>query len=318
MMVLRHMFGVRYVYGILSTYAQWRILWLEDADESACATDVAQCGNGAAEVEEEPPLEMPCLGGGPIVPVSGGVGLPNSVSERRCFATRVYEWDDSQLVLLLASVVKKMAQSPILAPRFLSGERLYECVTEKNMEWVVRPMRSIDLGSFGGDSQKLFVLKIFRSGGGDGVACLATDEGGACCVIKFLKVADEAAASDEANAWGRLWKLPARMRKLKNRAAVVMPYVRVFCDRKDAEACGAGREEVLEALRTIADSGYVHSDMKWSHIGAVRDGDAVRVVVIDLAPSHFRKAEQQSGDVLQLMMQALDLGHLDLEASDRE
>jgi len=38
--MLRTQYGLRYVFGIVTNYAEWRIVWLPDCDAAAHATEL--------------------------------------------------------------------------------------------------------------------------------------------------------------------------------------------------------------------------------------------------------------------------------------
>jgi len=38
--MLRTQYGLRYVFGIVTNYAEWRIVWLPDSDAAAQATEL--------------------------------------------------------------------------------------------------------------------------------------------------------------------------------------------------------------------------------------------------------------------------------------
>lgn len=40
MCMLRTQYGLRYVFGIVTNYAEWRIVWLPDCDAAAQATEL--------------------------------------------------------------------------------------------------------------------------------------------------------------------------------------------------------------------------------------------------------------------------------------
>jgi len=40
MCMLRTQYGLRYVFGIVTNYAEWRIVWLPDSDAAAQATEL--------------------------------------------------------------------------------------------------------------------------------------------------------------------------------------------------------------------------------------------------------------------------------------
>jgi len=321
MQIVRMFFGVRFVFGILSTYDEWRIVWLRDAKILARATGTP------TPLQPKPPQivlddenddvtifkRIPGAANDFVDAPPGKVEtkLP-SPKKRKCYVSKVYLRSDPELILALATVVRKMFESPIDVPRFLSGKRLYEKLDGNNARWVPRPFSALRLGEYGGNSAELFVLHIFGSGGGDGRACLAADKDGRCCVIKFHRPIYDHAALDskaicekEAAAWRTVWELPSVARCEGTRWAVVMKYVRVFSSRLDAEKSGVSQNTVQAAVDRVVSCGYEHTDLKWSHVGAYIDGDCLRIVFIDLSPTRFVQYDDERKDASGRMMRML-------------
>ena len=297
MMVMRHVFGVRYVFGILSTYHRWRVLWLDDVPTNAvaAATSLAEV---TQRCPDEPPstarqsgdpselTTIPWHGNGSGPTLQGDTEFVDGTfpDDRHCNGTVPMKWNDPELCAVLATAVKKMSRSPVQSRPFLTGSRAYERLKADGRSWCARPCQSVNLGKFASPTDELYVLRIFSRGGGDGVACLAADNDGACCVVKFP--IDPHKAEEEKELLRDIWQLDARVQTFIHRQAVVMPYVRVLRGPVDAEDLGVTREAVTGAIDRMLSKGFKHEDLKWEHIGAYRpeadDGD-ISVVLLDLA-----------------------------------
>ena len=319
MQVLRMHFGVQRVFGILSTYDEWRICWLTDSDDLALSTEsstVLVVPHVIPEEDFKAPFVLIPGSTKDIVeaPDKADMKLPNPL-ERNCHVSKVYLRTDPELILALATVIRKMYESPIEQPPFLSGKRLYQKLNTRNVLFVPRPFSTLHLGEFGGKAKELFVLYVFGSGGGDGRACLAADQKGRCCVIKFYRPArgSNDAGSEiardfcekEAEAWRAVWNLPAITRKEQSRWVVVMKYVRLFSSFLDAEQCGVSRDDVKTAVDRVVACGYEHTDLSWMHVGMYMEGNQKRIVFIDLSPSRFIKMVDDATQTRLRMMNVL-------------
>lgn len=119
MLDLRNSFNLRFVFGILSTYEEWRVLWFEDSDIAAKETSKAK-------------YDELCH-----VTSSNYCHLLDEVSVRM---TRVYRQDEHALLELLASVLYKISKSPFAEPtKFADMNRSYVYVTEESMSYKSLP-----------------------------------------------------------------------------------------------------------------------------------------------------------------------------------
>jgi hypothetical protein len=84
--------GLRRVFGIVTTYEQWRVYWLPGTDALARAEAFDDCPR-STEGEEDYEKEA-------------------TEAERVVHCSGVYEWHDSGLPLVLASVLGKMERAP--------------------------------------------------------------------------------------------------------------------------------------------------------------------------------------------------------------
>jgi len=109
--------------------------------------------------------------------------------------------------------------------------------------------------------------------GGNGSCCLGVSKGGrSCCVIKFFHKRKSSTKDEVANEELKNWEnvygklLPkCRVLNVTNGPCLVMPYLHPIPQQ--------GRQELLNdgsiegALSDFAKSGYIHTDIKWRHLG---------------------------------------------------
>ena len=161
--------GLRRVFGIVTTYEQWRVYWLGGTDALARteALDACPRSTEAEEAVEDDEKEA-------------------EEAERVVNGSGVYEWHDSGLPLVLASVLGKMERAPIygLMPAHLRP-RIHIDATRW---WWTGPCE-IEEDSTTGTAEcrrarKLVLLQDLGAGA-DGRVWKACTTGGKVCVLKF-------------------------------------------------------------------------------------------------------------------------------------
>ena len=113
MMRLRSFYGLKAVFGIMTTYSAWRICWL--------ATRASQRLASAMDIESPAPSDVYTLHDllrDEAVDLDnqgeedGGYEDRSPAEKRQIFATPVISYDSERLLPLLASALQKMANSP--------------------------------------------------------------------------------------------------------------------------------------------------------------------------------------------------------------
>jgi hypothetical protein len=147
------------------------------------------------------------------------------------------------------------------------------CFQKKTFTQGVQP------GKYLLDKCKLIYLVTSIGRGQHGDCCLGLSEDGtSCCAVKFfLKLKDDVPilqlATQELENWKKVYgndkDLPAcRVGKLPNGGCYLcMPYLKPILISKRLEET----ENVEEALRRFAKSGYKHNDIRWRHFGGWND-----------------------------------------------
>ena len=291
---MRSFYGLRDVFGIATTYEEWRVFWLQDCDEAAKNTVVA--GLGA-----EAPAKQPGLPGIPtwrrgesekMDMVNAAPATP--ITERLVHAGPVIRWDDEQLVRTLMSVLVKMTASPSSGvPELVDHAREYIQVTEHSWCWTTLPPGfavSTTSAMPRGDASS-FLLLAYIGEGGFGRLWVAAAQDGALCVIKFGKDYTMWEPDAEASVWRDAWQLNARELGLVGRRALLLPYVWT-CPRNGPSAADALQvhKATVRAIERMAASGWEHTDLtqpnddrpKWEHVGLYYEEEELCAVLIDL------------------------------------
>jgi hypothetical protein len=105
MLELRYAYGLKFVFGIISTYNHWRIVWLKDSNEVANAS--TKDNVKAAQIIDD-----------------------SADTKQIIYVSKVISYDDPELVPYFASVLWKMYLSPIDPPTgFNVHSRKFLCLS---------------------------------------------------------------------------------------------------------------------------------------------------------------------------------------------
>ncbi len=281
---IRTYMGRRHTFGILTSYDEWRIMWMPDADESALATLLPDSFNPSrvpgpsANLPTEPPDwsvdETPFLHDGiETKPTPGG---------RTFFGTRVIQWNENCLPRLLLSCIMKMMNSPMdpIAPLRLVPNRSYIYVANNEWRWEGVPTEKelVIKGSAAPSNFQHAFLLADLGGGAEGRVWLAATKLGEVCVIKFSE--DKGSLEREAMVWNKAWpQCNVVVKQLNGRWGLVMPWVKP-CSEEEFEDPGT-KEAVKKAVKRLAEIGYCHDDLHLRHVGLYRDNGTVNALLFD-------------------------------------
>eukprot|EP00835_Amoeboradix_gromovi_P006706 NODE_854_length_3699_cov_0.222500.p1 type:complete len:586 gc:universal NODE_854_length_3699_cov_0.222500:316-2073(+) len=214
MVALRNSFNVRYVFGILTTYEKWRILWFEDTNAAASATSKAVydelCMDGSANEY--------CID-----------------SEVTVCKSKIYRSSDLELIECLASLLYKMSKSPIYTPnRFIDAHSRYVFTTPKSFTYKKLP-NSLECFHYSMppvNTRNYFILSHFHRGG-DGRVALVSSMSGHLGVVKFLNDMGDMhkMLGEEANHWETLWNVDCRIISMNGQMGLLMPFCMTFNEK---------------------------------------------------------------------------------------
>ena len=301
---VRQFHGIDHVFGIVSTYREWRVFWLDDCDQIARIDDltVLQAPSSGVGVDLRPPvpewgaaaLEQPMEA---LTVTQFKTSPPLQEATRTVRAGRIMLWNDSDLVETLASVLCKMATSPATRRiALLERGRPYVDVGPTGWTWklTTAAVPTPRYWPMPHKRFKHFLLLLHLGDGVNGRAWLAMTASGAACVLKFSQSPDGSSAlQDEATRWHDIWGVTAvRVQQLANKMALVMPYV-YTCD-KAADRTPEVHAAARAAVAHMARKGWEQNDIKWDHVGLYRQDGVLRAVLVDLGDVSRVSAEQQA------------------------
>ncbi|KAJ3070316.1 hypothetical protein HK102_006711 [Quaeritorhiza haematococci] len=213
MLELRYSHGLTFVFGIITTYEEWRILWFDDTDPAARADNLEQMNALTAAAAKTP--------------------APHDVEKG--FYTRVFKHTEPALVEALVTLSHKMYLAPTHPPSsFLVSGRKFASVTATRFTWELLPKEHFRL-SYEMPSNRFdgpfFLLRSYH-GGGDGRVWLAASTKGKLAVIKYSVDGDNDSLNAEAARWREIWDVPdVRVITVMGRPALVIPFA--FHVRRD-------------------------------------------------------------------------------------
>ncbi|KAJ3259092.1 hypothetical protein HK103_002979 [Boothiomyces macroporosus] len=317
MLELRYTWGLRFVFGILSTYNHWRIVWLKDTDEIA-----------KAATKDE-------------VKASKKIDDSNDTTQY-IFGSEILSYNDSNLVETLASVLWKMYLSQIDPPNGLNVDlRKFLCLSTSYGEQIVWDQFKVGT-KFSytmpyHNIEKFILIRTYHHGR-DGHVYLASSNSGNLVVLKFLN--DNRTGKTEAEIWRKVWSSKrAKVITLYGHQVVQMPFV--FHYRKDNERHLGfmpahqwtslepirsakdllASDEIIEngkfdmekidefidnptealksALKELAKHKIVHLDIEWRHLALLpypisKDKWTVQPVMIDLSDTRKAVSEDEA------------------------
>ena len=308
---LKNYTGRRDVFGILTTYHEWRVVWLPECDEAARSTETtpANCIQGpiAQQLPDYPPNWSD-----PYQPSQYLPNIPQDSQEseipRHLFGTCIIEWNDPDLPHILLSVMQKMRSSPMNPVSYftLSPHRSYIYTTQDGFRWekVVEEVKPVIEGRAPSHYQHAFLLSDL-GGGGDGRVWLACTRAGKVCVLKFSKNGDQ--LEKEKQIWKEAWNCDAIVKQLNNRPVLIMPWVKP-CSENEFHSNEEVKAAVIDAIKTMASVGYMHDDLRWRHVGLYRKDGKLHALLFDLSRATPINRDQASIEhTISQMMSELDI-----------
>eukprot|EP00834_Sanchytrium_tribonematis_P004819 NODE_258_length_11607_cov_1.052659.p3 type:complete len:557 gc:universal NODE_258_length_11607_cov_1.052659:994-2664(+) len=210
MIDLRNSYHVRFPYGIFTTYYEWRIFWFEDSDIPSKLTD-----KYAFDEYCENTKDSQC-------------GIEGNI---KVYMSRIYRYDESDLIELLVSLMYKVSQTPTSIPNRLAQIQLkYVHVSSNSLEFKSLPTNFIKNETpFSYDMPSArctqFYILNWNHRGGDGTVAICCSPNGNLGVLKFFhNFENENEIINERDRWNLLWATNCRIVKANNKTALLMPF----------------------------------------------------------------------------------------------
>jgi len=206
LMESRTFFGLRWSFGIITTYAEWRICWLPNADEAAAATSLdAFTALPARPLPAAPP--------------------------RRIHMSRIFQCNEPDLIKSLIHLLHKMRHTPRdhFPIPLLMVDRHYPEMIGSGWLWRSFTPHSLSYQMPHRNTKTFYLLQNYH-GGGDGLVWLAASPKGELVVLKFPRRTSSVpqeevrdALERECKHWQRV-AAGARIVTLDSKLALLMPF----------------------------------------------------------------------------------------------
>eukprot|EP00698_Gefionella_okellyi_P001697 TRINITY_DN11576_c0_g1_i1.p1 TRINITY_DN11576_c0_g1~~TRINITY_DN11576_c0_g1_i1.p1 ORF type:complete len:517 (-),score=81.98 TRINITY_DN11576_c0_g1_i1:16-1566(-) len=218
LVLLQSFHGLKNVFGILSTYQEWRVCWLasQDTDALAARTDVTTATTVHPPVFQGAALTERNV----VVPVTPSKAMAKRVVK----ATPVLKWNDPSLVPTLATALLKMTACKMKrAVKELDNKRTYLFMDENKWYFttVAWQISKLQLTVPPPDCKNLIMIRDLRFGT-DGRVWKAATEAGRTCVLKFGSHENPSALVEECDFHRKLAQ-PAKMAKFAGSACLMLP-----------------------------------------------------------------------------------------------
>ena len=285
----------------MGDYNEWRVCWLNDdkSKERASSAEIPQqdpyCTptkpkQDANNSKDSPPTpEMPPTPSrmNPVGSIqeaddsSDAVATVGKDDKPRTFCgTQVVKWDDMQLPLILASVIKKM-----MLARQGTSPLVLRLANEEISAWKKAPeWNSLNFSLSISTRVKNFFIWEDLGRGADGRAFLVSGgTKGAVGVLKFFFKNAETHAQKEESGWKSVYShLPAvahslRVTRIMGHTALLMPWFQT------PQRTQATLDAVAKTLREdFMAKRFRHGDVAWRNVGVYREDGELRAVVFDM------------------------------------
>eukprot|EP01119_Soliformovum_irregulare_P019221 TRINITY_DN6036_c0_g2_i1.p1 TRINITY_DN6036_c0_g2~~TRINITY_DN6036_c0_g2_i1.p1 ORF type:complete len:470 (-),score=55.54 TRINITY_DN6036_c0_g2_i1:226-1635(-) len=281
MTTLRESFGIVDVFGITTTWEEWKLCWFPDnqlVDLSAIPEIGGPLTRNHLEPindEEDDKEDGEAMDGDPAEPLLCG--------------TRTFASDDKELISMLMTFLLKCAHTRVKPVQMIDPDRTYCCVSPSSMIWrKIKFTKNFQLHYHripkNLEKQSLELLFLRELGSGEEGRCwLTCDKSGSVIVLKFSHEDNETARDkleNQALHWREVnKKVPgaerSRVVQMGDRYALAIPYLR---DLRDAPAEVDKMSLALRAVETLGENQFFCSDLHLSNFGVLssqKKGDFV-------------------------------------------
>lgn len=304
---LRSFYGQQNVFGITTTFKEWKFHWFPDTDKCAKSPKVK-----TLTINDE----------------------SSDLTKREIYSTGITSYSDPKLIQILASIILKSYHSSA-SPLFLSTNRLYVYFTDAS--WLWKKMGQNELRTINAeinvDMKKttgpFYVLHYFHSSDYSQVSLAISSTSSTLVVIKETNDVDT-----ELNMWKKVNDSESAIKmRLNGKFVLILPLVfhafitkdkkvffrfdirqwsyihnNIFADFpsklakiQDDIKKFAEEKELIDvfkvaniAIKKCADAGWIHKDIEWRHIALMPVFDE-NSKIINLLPIliDYEKSEEE-------------------------
>ena len=180
---LKTYFGLNYCIGILSTYEKWRIFWDSEAQDLSQASILSN--EAKHEILQKVDIPLPTS-----IERDTEKHYPKSPSatiSRSLHASKIYNWNDKNLIQVLGTVILKMMRCPSISMPSLIGRSAYIVLQPDRWIWATLPAKALHWNKLPSTKALNFHLLQILGRGEEGLVWLACTSTGSVCALKFAK-----------------------------------------------------------------------------------------------------------------------------------
>ena len=296
-------YGTIPVFGIGSTGREWRFFKLPH-DESCKLGDASVLSLEKAESKKQDDYS-PLTGNMPPIQHDSDVEMENEQedgeiqeeNERKLIGTKIYKWNDQEMLFMLGSVLKQMSLSKMTQISIVTEDSIQDRVmwhlikteTRSPWGWAKLSVSKLHWKTMISTGTNNVVVLGMLGKGSDGKVLLVANKKGQVSAMKLLKLEEN--AENEAKHWTEIYKAycheykwTIRSEKWMGIPAVIMPVLNQFMTKKERLDNLDGVKVCLELIHA---RGYRHEDVYWRNIGYFKTKGKIIVLMLDLHPGHF-------------------------------
>eukprot|EP01031_Cornospumella_fuschlensis_P026661 gene26661-32216_t len=305
LMQIRTFYGQVEVFGFLTDFVNWRVCWLPESAALAASS---------VGLDPTAPLANRLL--------TTTAPLPTSAKGELQSAPLIHHTDPALALTIYSAISKNLLAQVAPVPLFHS-QRSYMLYMRNSWKWANHSWKenlTVTLALPSAATQKFYALRYFPASR-DGKVFLAATESCHVIIVKMYYEENTSLQEQEFNLWKFLWGVEVQKIKLCGRPALVLPFCFHVLSRPDGTryfnfdmvywsysegaifsnidskiSCFAGicerlqqfssvspEQAAYDAICAMADQGYQHDDLKWSHV-AVRPLLDTKKTIIGLTP----------------------------------
>ncbi|KAJ3392400.1 hypothetical protein HDU92_008459 [Lobulomyces angularis] len=293
MQELRYTYGIKYVYGIISTYNEWKICWYSNSQTISALDDT----NKISEY------------------ISNDIdSYPYIIDNDKLYVSKVYKYNDQLITQILISCMCKMYMTHIETPKIIGNKNFKFRYIESGQDRIywkfISFTKPFTYEMPNSKTKNFYLLKKYH-GGRDGRVWLALSNNANLAVIKAPRKEKEHISkkifTQESSYWNELWNCNSYTIEILDITMIVMPYA-FHCIQDDNDRVyfkspdiwnDIGRKEednvfncedilesknklfdtedlekyfknpllvAREALTVMKEKGYIHDDIQWRHV----------------------------------------------------
>ena len=305
---LPNFYGAKQMIGILTTYREWRVCWLDNSEtQNLMKADEILEEKGPTTPQKNAMTEK--KDGSPpgltpskkrtdyhsVTKVEEKEDNEDAIvkkiepSKREMFASRIWNTEKENVFPLVASALLKMSRvrhEGFDHPFDQLGTRTLLRLDEKSFYWDRLDSKKVGNGKWdcvpNAATKNLYLLEDLGTGS-TGHVWLACSVGGAVCVLKFMAKGKDnpKVLEDECKCWHKIYPSLAkyvRVAEFCGRKALVMPHFDT--PKRDKETLTLVESTLHQSFGVKE---LKHPDVRWRNIGVSRDADgSLKAIVFDL------------------------------------